>query len=180
MTHSSFRPRLARLFLVSALAVPMAASAQTPATAAPRPAPAAKATAPKGVPPLLDRELFFGNPEISGAQLSPDGKYIAFLKPWNETRNVWVKKTGDPYQARLVTAEPKRPLPVLLEPRQQVHPLRPGQGRRRELQRLRRRSSATAEAGKNAPAPRNLTAAKGARALIYDVPKTDPTPSSSA
>jgi hypothetical protein len=26
------------------------------------------------LPPLLDRELFFGNPEISGAQISPDGR----------------------------------------------------------------------------------------------------------
>ena len=33
------------------------------------------------LPPLLDRDLFFGNPEISGAQLSPDGQYIAFIKP---------------------------------------------------------------------------------------------------
>jgi hypothetical protein len=24
-------------------------------------------------PPLIDRELFFGDPEISGAQISPDG-----------------------------------------------------------------------------------------------------------
>ena len=31
--------------------------------------------------PLIDRELFFGNPEIAGAQISPDGKYLAFLKP---------------------------------------------------------------------------------------------------
>jgi hypothetical protein len=31
--------------------------------------------------PLLDRELFFGDPEISGAQLSPDGQYISFVKP---------------------------------------------------------------------------------------------------
>jgi len=36
-------------------------------------------------PPILDRELFFGNPEIAAAQISPDGKYIAFLKPWKET-----------------------------------------------------------------------------------------------
>jgi len=31
------------------------------------------------LPPLIDRELFFGDPEISGAQLSPDGKFITFL-----------------------------------------------------------------------------------------------------
>src|SRR4030095_11700636 len=64
-------------------------------------------------PPLLDRELFFGNPEIAGAQLSPDGKYIAFLKPFKEVRNIWVKQTGQPYEfAHLVTADPKRPIPA--------------------------------------------------------------------
>ena len=26
--------------------------------------------------PLLDRDLFFGNPEIAGGQISLDGKYI--------------------------------------------------------------------------------------------------------
>src|SRR3954467_3094513 len=48
------------------------------------------------VPALLDRELFFGNPEISGAQISPDGRYISFLKPYKDTRNVWVKRVSDP------------------------------------------------------------------------------------
>jgi len=38
------------------------------------------------LPPLLDRELFFGDPEISGGQLSPDGAYISFLRPLNGTR----------------------------------------------------------------------------------------------
>ena len=75
------------------------------------PAPGAPAAA-SGLPPLLDRELFFGNPEIAVAQLSPDGRYIAFLKPWKETRNVWVKQTSEPYSAaRLVTADTKRPIP---------------------------------------------------------------------
>src|SRR5437762_10890861 len=31
-------------------------------------------------PALIDRELFFGNPEYAGAQLSPDGRYISFIK----------------------------------------------------------------------------------------------------
>ena len=31
--------------------------------------------------PLLDRELFFGDPEISGSQLSPDGQWLSFIKP---------------------------------------------------------------------------------------------------
>ena len=44
------------------------------------------------LPPLLDRELFFDNPEISGAQLSPDGTFISLIKPYNGVMNIWVKK----------------------------------------------------------------------------------------
>ena len=75
---------------------------------------AAQTTPPpsQGLPPLIDRELLFGNPEIAGAQLSPDGQYIAFLKPFNGTRNVWVKRTDEPFdKARPLTADPKRPIP---------------------------------------------------------------------
>ncbi|MBK8483729.1 MAG: hypothetical protein IPL31_05150 [Saprospiraceae bacterium] len=46
----------------------------------------------KQLPPLIDREIFFGDPEISGGQLSPDGKFMSFIKPFNGTRNIWVKK----------------------------------------------------------------------------------------
>ncbi len=90
-------------------------------------------------PKLIDRELFFGDPEIAGAQISPDGKYIAFLKPLYKTRNIWVKKTEEPFSAaKPITNETKRPIAgVSLEPRRQVHPLRAGQAGRRELQCLR-------------------------------------------
>ena len=40
----------------------------------------------QGLPPLIDRELLFGNPEITGAQISPDGKYLAFLRSENWSR----------------------------------------------------------------------------------------------
>jgi dipeptidyl aminopeptidase/acylaminoacyl peptidase len=63
------------------------------------------------LPPLIDREIFFGDPEISGAQISPDGKYISFLKPFNNVRNVWVKKFDEPFEnARPLTADTKRPI----------------------------------------------------------------------
>ena len=52
------------------------ARAQAPSTAA-----------TGGLPPIIDRDLFFGDPEIAGAQISPDGQYIAFLKPFKGTRN---------------------------------------------------------------------------------------------
>src|ERR1700732_3742820 len=69
--------------------------------------------AQSGAPPLIDRELFFGDPEISRAQLSPDGKFIAFIKPFKGTRNVWVKRTEDPFgSAKPLTADTTRPIPA--------------------------------------------------------------------
>lgn len=54
--------------------------------------------------PLIDREVLFGNPEISGGQLSPDGKFISFLKAYNGIMNIWVKKFDEPFEkARRLT-----------------------------------------------------------------------------
>src|SRR5438270_13888423 len=72
-----------------------------------------KTPAASGLPPIIDRELIFGNPEIAAPQLSPDGKYLAFLKPWKDTRNVYVKGVDEPFSAaRLLTTEPNGPLPA--------------------------------------------------------------------
>ena len=57
------------------------------------------ASAQQAAPPLIDRALFFGDPEISASQLSPDGRYLSFIKPFNGTRNVWVKKADEPLSA---------------------------------------------------------------------------------
>src|SRR5882672_646562 len=85
-----------------------AAGGLSPASVSAQPARGAAA----GPPPIIDRELFFGDPEIAGAQISPDGQYIAFLKPYKGTRNIWVKKATDPFSAaRPVSAEPTRPIP---------------------------------------------------------------------
>src|SRR5207245_1726732 len=65
----------------------------------------------QGLPPIIDREIIFGNPEIAAAQISPNGKYLAFLKPWKETRNVYVKGIDEQFSAaRLLTTEAKRPV----------------------------------------------------------------------
>src|SRR5215472_2770806 len=70
------------------------------------------APAQNGPPPIVDRELFFGDPEISGAQISPDGKFIAFIKPFKGTRNIWVKATEAAFDtAKPVTADTTRPIP---------------------------------------------------------------------
>jgi dipeptidyl aminopeptidase/acylaminoacyl peptidase len=127
-------------------------------------------------PPLLDRELFFGNPEIAAAQLSPDGQYIAFLKPWKDTRNIYVKKTTEPFdKARLVTTETKRPIPGFFWSRDSglILYVKDNDGDE-NFNVWAADPSAPNAAGAEAPPSRNLTDAKGVRAFIYSVPKKSP------
>ena len=137
---------------------------------------AGAAAAETGLPPVLDRELFFGNPEISAAQLSPDGQYVAFLKPWSDTRNIWVKKTSEPFEAaRRVTAETKRPIPGFFFTRDSRLILYVKDNDGDENFNVWAVDPAAPKAeGKDVPPSRNLTDAKGARAFIYDVPKKSP------
>jgi len=127
-------------------------------------------------PPVLDRELFFGNPEISAAQLSPDGQYVAFLKPWSDTRNIWVKKTAEPFEAaHRVTAETKRPIAGFFFSRDSRLILYVKDNDGDENFNVWAVDPAAPRAeGKEVPPSRNLTDAKGARAFIYDVPKNSP------
>ena len=60
--------------------------------------------------PLLDRDLFFGNPEISSGQISPDGQWISFMKAYNGIMNVWVKKINDPFDKAKPLTDSSRPL----------------------------------------------------------------------
>ena len=63
------------------------------------------------LPPLLDRDLFVGNPEITNGQLSPDGDFVSFLQPLDGVINIWVKGIDEPFEAaRAVTADTARPV----------------------------------------------------------------------
>jgi dipeptidyl aminopeptidase/acylaminoacyl peptidase len=62
------------------------------------------------LPKLIDRDLFFGNPEISGGQLSPDGKYIAFMKEYNGIMNIWVKELFETFDEARPLTDSERPL----------------------------------------------------------------------
>src|SRR5439155_1236583 len=93
------------LFLLLAIAF-SAATAQETQKSSPSAKTSSQATQ------IIDRELFFGNPEIAAAQISPNGKYISFLKPWKDTRNIYVKGVNEPFTAaRLLTTESHRPIP---------------------------------------------------------------------
>lgn len=46
------------------------------------------------LPPLIPREVLFGNPERANPQISPDGKRMAYLAPVDGVLNVWVGATA--------------------------------------------------------------------------------------
>jgi dipeptidyl aminopeptidase/acylaminoacyl peptidase len=127
-------------------------------------------------PPLIDRELFFGDPEIAGAQISPDGAFIAFIKPFKGVRNVWVKKTGEAFgNAKPVTADTKRPIPGYFWSRDGKYILFVQDKAGDENYNVYAVNSADAPAsGQDVPAARNLTDVKGVRAAINAVPRTEP------
>lgn len=129
-----------------------------------------------GLPPLIDRQLFFGDPEISGAQISPDGQFIAFIKPLNGTRNVWVKRTAEAFSAaKPITNDAKRPIPGYFWSRDGKYILFvQDQGGNENFNVYAVNPADGPAAGQEVPAARNLTDVKGARAIIYDVPKNDP------
>ena len=130
----------------------------------------------QGLPPLIDRELLFGNPEISGAQLSPDGKFIAFQKPYKSTRNIWVKETDDPFSsARLMTQETKRPIGGYFWSRDSKYILfvKDNDGDE-NFNVFAVDPKGLPTFGFDAPIARDLTGVKGIQIQIYSTPKNDP------
>jgi len=129
-----------------------------------------------GPPPLIDRELFFGDPEISGAQISPDGNFIAFIKPFKGTRNIWVKRTAEPFSAaKPITADLKRPVRIYFWSRDGKYILfAQDKDGDENFNIFAVNPSDTPASGQDVPAARNLTDAKGVRAAIYSVPRSQP------
>ncbi len=59
------------------------------------------------LPPLIPREVLFGNPEKASPLLSPDGAKLAYLAPKDGVLNVWVRTLGQT-DDRAVTDDKKR------------------------------------------------------------------------
>ncbi len=79
------------------MVVPISAVAQEPVP-----------TVPGKETGLIERRLFFGNPDKAGVQISPDGKRISFVAPVNGVMNVWVGDADKPTEAKPVTKDTKR------------------------------------------------------------------------
>ena len=60
------------------------------------------------MPPLISRDILFGNPERSSPKLSPDGQRLAWIAPDKKNvLQVWVKTAGKD-DDKMVTADKKR------------------------------------------------------------------------
>lgn len=135
-----------------------------------------KTPAASGLPPVIDRELIFGNPEIGGAEISPNGKYLAFVKPWKDTRNIYVKGVDEPFSAaRLMTTEAKRPVAGYFWSRDSKYILYVKDHDGDENFNIYSVDpAAKPDAGSEAPPSHDLTGLKGTRVQIIEVPKSDP------
>jgi dipeptidyl aminopeptidase/acylaminoacyl peptidase len=130
----------------------------------------------QGLPPLIDREILFGDPDIANPQLSPDGSRIAFLRPFNGVRNVWVKKIDQPFsEAKPVTAEVTRPIAGYLWSRDSKYILYVRDQGGDENFNVYAVNPADAPAeGAQVPPSRNLTQLPKVRAQLIAVPKSEP------
>ncbi|MGH7588892.1 MAG: alpha/beta fold hydrolase [Gemmatimonadota bacterium] len=143
------------------------------------------ATVPGGVeplsyldrlPPLVDREVFFGNPEISGGELSPDGRWVSFIKPLDGIRNVWVKAIDEPFEAaRPMTADSTRPVQgYFWSQDSRVILFVQDQGGNENFHVYSVDPGAEPAAGSQVPPALDLTPLDDVRAAIYAVPENDP------
>ena len=61
------------------------------------------------LPPIIPRELLFGNPERNAPALSPDGKLLAWTAPdENDVLQIHLRPVGDEGEPRIVTKDKKR------------------------------------------------------------------------
>jgi dipeptidyl aminopeptidase/acylaminoacyl peptidase len=52
---------------------------------------------------LVDRRVFFDNPDYRSVYISPDGEHIAYLAPLGGVSNLWVAPAADPQSGRPLT-----------------------------------------------------------------------------
>lgn len=125
--------------------------------------------------PLLDRDLFFGNPEISGGQLSPDGNWISFMKAHKGIMNVWVKKFDESFDKARPLTDSQRPLYGYFwtDDSKYILYVKDKDGDE-NINIFAVDPMATANAESGVPESRNLTPLNEVTAQIYDVSRINP------
>ncbi len=130
------------------------------------------------LPDLIDREIFFGDPEISRGRISPDGKYFSFVKPYKDIRNIWVKGIDEPFEnAKPITADENRPIPNYFWSRDSKYILfvqDKGGDENFHVYAVDVAGFSSSKDKNKIPESKALTSGENVRAAIYRVPKTNP------
>src|ERR1700693_1921236 len=137
---------------------------------------AASVAAPPQQPPLIDRPLLFGEIAIAGAQISPAGRFMSFLKPYKGTRNIWVKGADEPFgAARPVSAEAARPIRSYFWSHDSKYILySQDSGGDENFNIYAIDPTLAADPATGVPPTRPLTNLKGVRTQIFSVPRAKP------
>ena len=127
------------------------------------------------LPPLLDRELFFGDPEITASQVSPDGQYMSFQRPYEGVMNVWVKPLDAPFDEARPLTDGDRPVPGhfwSVDSEYVLYVQDKGGNENFLIYAVDPDAEADPETG--VPPTRDLTPLEGVRAQIYALPEATP------
>jgi dipeptidyl aminopeptidase/acylaminoacyl peptidase len=123
--------------------------------------------------PLIDREIFFDDPEISGMQLSPDGNFLSFLKPYQGTRNIWIKGMNQPFEEAIpISMDSLRPISNYMWSRDGKFIMFIQDNGGDENYNIYAIDPTAASAGV-IPQARNLTNLSGIRVMLFDMPRTN-------
>ncbi len=128
------------------------------------------------LPKIIDRAVIFGDPEIAGAQISPDGEYISFLKQYKGYLNIWVKERKQKFEdAHPVTADTVRSVRGYTWTHDGKYILYiQDKGGNENYHAYVVDPYAEPAAGMDVPVARDLTPIEGIRAMFYSFPKSDP------
>jgi dipeptidyl aminopeptidase/acylaminoacyl peptidase len=125
---------------------------------------------PAQLPPIIPLTHFFDNPEIAGAQISPDGRWLSYLKPYKGKLNVHARSLGARGAERRLTSDTTRPVTGYFwsaDSRYLLYVQDKGGNENYHVHRV-------AIAGTGVPEAKNLTPYEGVRAVIFAVPRDLP------
>ncbi|MEP7196186.1 MAG: S9 family peptidase [Saprospiraceae bacterium] len=129
----------------------------------------------KEPPALIDREIFFGDPEVTGAQLSPDGKFMSFIKPYNGTRNIWFKKANEAFNKAKPLSNDSRPVANYFWTRNSKYIVYvQDKGGNEDFQLFAINPNEKPDPTIGVPTSRNLTNKENSRVEIIHQPKNNP------
>ena len=123
----------------------------------------------EGMPAIIPVQHFFDNPEIAGAQISPDGQWLSYLKAYQDKLNVFVRRVDSDEEIQ-VTADTVRPVTGYfwaISGDKLLYVQDKGGNENFHVY-------AVPVDGTPTPEARDLTPYEGARAIIFAVPEDSP------